>query len=186
MPENPRWFSPPLYGLKTYGDLFTPRQLVALTTLSDLVQEARQRVKTDAIAGGLTDDGLALATVGAGATAYADAVGVYLGFMVDQVANHASSICGWNHPNTQMRSVFSRQALPMTWDYAEANVFSDSSGSYNNLFERQIKGFEAIGAASDGWAVQADAASQNISSNKVVSTDPPYYEALVHYYQMLI
>ena len=176
MPENPRWFSPPLYGLKTYGDLFTPRQLVALTTLSDLVQEARQRVKTDAIAGGLTDDGLALATVGAGATAYADAVGVYLGFMVDQVANHASSICGWNHPNTQMRSVFSRQALPMTWDYAEANVFSDSSGSYNNLFERQIKGFEAIGAASDGWAVQADAASQNISSNKVVSTDPPYYD----------
>ncbi|MDS4054385.1 DUF1156 domain-containing protein, partial [Accumulibacter sp.] len=41
MPDNPRWFSPPLYGLKTYGDLFTPRQLVALTTFSDLVQEAR-------------------------------------------------------------------------------------------------------------------------------------------------
>ncbi|MBI5907811.1 MAG: DUF1156 domain-containing protein, partial [Burkholderiales bacterium] len=176
MPENPRWFSPPLYGLKTYGDLFTPRQFVALTTFSDLVEEARERVKADTIAAGLHNDGQALAKFGAGATAYADAVGVYLGFMVDQVANHASSICGWNHPNTQMRSVFSRQAVPMTWDYAEANVFSDSSGSYNNLFERQIKGFEAIGAVSAGWAVQADAASQDISTSKVISTDPPYYD----------
>lgn len=176
MPENPRWFSPPLYGLKNYGDLFTNRQLLALTTFSDLVQEARERIKLDAIASGLSDDKQPLEKCGVGATAYADAVGVYLGFMVDQVANHSSSICGWNHPNTQMRSVFSRQALPMTWDYAEANVFSDSSGSYNNLMERQIKGFEAIGAMSAGWAVQADAASQDISAHKVISTDPPYYD----------
>jgi adenine-specific DNA methylase len=75
MPENPRWFSPPLYGLKTYGDLFTPRQLVALTTFSDLVQEARERVKRDAIAAGLPVDGEALARGGRGAAAYADAVG---------------------------------------------------------------------------------------------------------------
>lgn len=145
MPANPRWFSPPAYGLKTYGDLFTPRQLVALSTFSDLVQESIPRVRADALASGMADDDLGLDHGGSGALAYAQAVGVYLGFLVDQVANHGSTVCGWNHPNTQMRSVFSRQAIPMTWDYAEANIFSDSSGSFNNLFERQIKGFEALG-----------------------------------------
>lgn len=176
MPANPRWFSPPAYGLNTYGDLFTPRQLVALNTFSDLVQKAILHVREDALAAGVTDDEVGLDQGGEGATAYAQAVGVYLGFLVDQVANHASTVCGWNHPNTQMRSVFSRQAIPMTWDYAEANVFSDSSGSFNNLFERQIKGFEALGAPTKGIAEQADAAKQNISVSKVISTDPPYYD----------
>lgn len=160
------------YGLDVYGDLFTPRQLVALTTLSDLVPEAIARVRVDATAAGMADDGRGLDAGGCGATAYAEAIGVYLGFLVDQVANHASTICGWNHPNTQMRSVFSRQAIPMTWDFAETNIFSDSSGSFNNLFERQIKGFDALGNKVAGHAMQADAANQNISGDKVVSTDP--------------
>lgn len=164
------------YGMDVYGDLFTPRQLVALTTFSDLVPEAIARVHADALTAGMTDDGHGLDAGGNGATAYAEAVGVYLGFLVDQVANHASTICGWNHPNTQMRSVFSRQAIPMTWDFAESNVFSDSSGSFNNLFERQIKGFEALGNRVNGVAMQADAATQEISGDKVVSTDPPYYD----------
>jgi len=164
------------YGLTKYGDLFTPRQLVALTTFSDLVQEAIEKCRQDAMAAGMADDGIGLDAGGTGATAYAQAVGVYLAFLVDQITNHQSTICGWNHPNTQMRSVFSRQALPMTWDYAEANVFSDSSGSFNNLFERQIKGFEALGACGRGHALQADASTQTISADKVVSTDPPYYD----------
>lgn len=176
LPNNPRDFKTPNYGLGKFGDLFTPRQLVALTTFSDLVHEAVVHVREDALAAGMSDDGLGLAQGGTGATAYAHAVGVYLGFLVDQVANHASTVCGWNHPNTQMRSVFSRQAIPMTWDYAEANVFSDSSGSFNNLFERQIKGFEALGSPVKGFAEQADAAQQKISVSKVISTDPPYYD----------
>lgn len=165
------------YGLDVYGDLFTSRQLIALTTFSELVHEAVEKCRKDAVATGWEDDGIGLDADGSGATAYAEAIGVYLGFLVDQVANHASTICGWNHPNTQMRSVFSRQALPMTWDYAEANVFSDSSGSYNNLFERQVKGFEALAVSGvAGHAQQADAQSQSISANKLVSTDPPYYD----------
>jgi len=165
------------YGLDTYGDLFTPRQLLALTTLSELVSEVIERCRHDVIASGLPDDEVPLEQAGTGATAYAQAIGIYLGFLVDQVANHASTVCGWNHPNTQMRSVFSRQALPMTWDYAEANVFSDSTGSYNNLFERQVKGFEALaGARVAGTALQADAQTQTLSANKLVSTDPPYYD----------
>jgi putative DNA methylase len=164
------------YGLDTFGDLFTPRQLVALNTLSEIAQEAVSKCRDDAITSGWQDDGLGLDVGGRGATAYAEAVAIYLAFLVDQVANHASSICGWNHPNTQMRSVFSRQAIPMTWDFAEANVFSDSTGSFSNLYERQVKGFEALGIGRLGNALQADAATQSISAGKVISTDPPYYD----------
>jgi len=177
LPDDPRNFWTISYGLTKYGDLFTPRQLVALTTFSDLAGEAIAKVKIDALAAGMPDDGESLDELGAGATAYAQAVGVYLAFLVDQVANHQSTICGWNHPNTQMRSVFSRQAIPMTWDYAEANVFSESSGSFSNLFERQIKGFEALGCFdAKGNATQMDASTQNTSKGKLVSTDPPYYD----------
>ena len=176
LPVNPRDFKTPNYGLNPFGDLFTPRQLVALTTFSDLVQEAREKVIADAKAAGLPDDGQGLATGGARATAYGEAVGVYLAFIIEQVANHSSTICGWNSANTQMRSVFARQAIPMTWDYAESNIFCSSSGSFNNLFERMIKGFVALGSGHPGIAQQADAAIQNISSNKVISTDPPYYD----------
>ena len=176
MPKNPRWFSPPAYGLMTYGDLFTPRQLVALTTFSDLVGEARERIRRDALAAGLPDDPKPLRDGGTGATAYSDAVGVYLGFLVNQVANHSSSVCGWNSANAQMRAVFARQAIPMVWDYAESNPFCDSSGSFNNLYERQVKGFEALGDGLPSFASQADANRQTTSSDKLVSTDPPYYD----------
>jgi putative DNA methylase len=164
------------YGLTRWSDLFTPRQLVALTTFSDCVQEARERVKRDALTAELPDDGRSLDGCGTGVTAYADAVATYLAFLVDQVANHSSSVCGWNSANAQMRSVFARQALPMVWDYAESNPFCDSSGSFNNLFERQVKGFAAIGGGVKGVAIQADANSQKISNAKIVSTDPPYYD----------
>ena len=89
---------------------------------------------------------------GPGATAYAEAGMVYLGLLVDQVANHSSLVCGWNTANTQMRSVFARQAIPMVWDYAESNPFCESSGSYSNLFERQLKGFKTLGDGQPGAA----------------------------------
>jgi putative DNA methylase len=168
------------YGLTEWGDLFTPRQLVALTTFSNLVQEASERVKQDALAAGMADDGLGLDAGGTGATAYADAVAVYLAFLVNQVANHSASICGWNSANTQMRSVFARQAIPMVWDFAESNPFCDSSGSFNNLFERQIKGFAALGHGRPGSAVQLDAVRQSASTDKLVSTDPPYYDNIAY------
>jgi putative DNA methylase len=131
-----------------------------------LVAEARKRVRLDF---------LSRKNDPAAAQQYANDVSVYLAFLVSQLANHSSSICGWNHPNTQMRAVFSRQAIPMVWDFAEANVFSESSGSYSNLFERMVKGFAALPASTTGVAAQADAQTQTISANKVISTDPPYY-----------
>jgi putative DNA methylase len=164
------------YGMKKWSDLFTRRQLVALSTLSGLVQEVRDLVRHDALAAGLPDDRKSLASGGSSAAAYGEAVSVYLSFLVSQVANHSSSICGWNSANTQMRSVFSRQAIQMVWDYAESNPFCDSSGSFNNLHERQVKGFESLGVGSAGLAIQVDAISQQLASHKVVSTDPPYYD----------
>jgi putative DNA methylase len=125
MPENPRWFSPPLYGLKTYGDLFTPRQLVALTTFSDLVQEARERVKRDAIAAGLPVDGEALARGGRGAAAYADAVGVYLAFASESSLDRMSSLFAWDAgPNgTDSLNTFGAKQFRWSWDFAEVNPF---------------------------------------------------------------
>ena len=164
------------YGLSTWWHLFTSRQLVTLITLSDLVQEIWSKIKDDAIDDGWHDNGKCLNDNGIGASAYADSVSIYLSLLINQLANHSSSVCGWNSANTQMRSVFARQAIPMVWDYAESNPFCDSSGSFNNLFERQIKGFQSLGSQGVGYASQIDAVNQVLSVNKIVSTDPPYYD----------
>ncbi|MBW7893700.1 MAG: DUF1156 domain-containing protein [Opitutaceae bacterium] len=180
LPDDPRNFWTVQYGLTTYGDLFTPRQLVALTTFSDLASEAAERIRTDAIAAGLGKEGKLSLDGEMSVTEYGRGVATYLAFLVNQVANHSSSICGWNTANTQMRSVFARQSIPMVWDYAESNPFCDSSGSFANMFERQVKGFEALGSSVSGIAVQSDAIRQTISAGKLVSTDPPYYDNIAY------
>lgn len=167
-----------LYGLSETSDLFTNRQLTALTTFSALVKEAQQKAYEDARASGMANDGIGLDDGGTGALAYGQAVGVYLAFLVDQLSNHCSSICSWHSRNSQLRNVFSRQAIPMTWDYAESNPFCHSTGSYANLFSRLIEAFDGLPASSaqDGFARQWDAQSDNGMSGIMVSTDPPYYD----------
>jgi putative DNA methylase len=176
MPENPRWFSPPLYGLKTYGDLFTPRQLTALTTYADLVQDARERVKLDAIHVGLPDDSKALQQTGTGARAYADGVGVYLAMSIDKASDYWSTINTWHQSKELIRNVFSRQAIPMTWDYVETNIFSDSSGNVSSGIDWAYKALCMFPAAPQGFSSQGAAQTQDISLNRVISTDPPYYD----------
>lgn len=166
----------PLYGLNNFEDLFTNRQLTALTTFSNLVAEAQQKAEQDAIIAGIPNDGVSLSDCGKGAKAYGEAVGVYLAFLVDQLSNQSSSVCGWNSVNTQMRCTFSRQAIPMVWDYAECNVFSNSSGSYKNLLDLMSKAFVALGNVKQGFAKQFDAQSDCELRNIMVSTDPPYYD----------
>ncbi|HOQ41874.1 MAG TPA: DUF1156 domain-containing protein [Smithellaceae bacterium] len=173
MPENPRWFSPPLYGLKTYGDLFTSRQLDALTTFSDLVQEAHACVLRDA---GLPTDVKSLHAGGIGIIAYADSLATYLAFAIDKGANYWSTVCAWHQTRYGIVSTFGRQAIPMVWDYAEANPFSNSSGNILLGIEQAGKMIEALGFGIVGSVSQKDAAVQLTSENKVVSTDPPYYD----------
>ncbi len=177
MPENPRWFSPPLYGLKTYGDLFTPRQLVALTTFSDLVQEAIEKCRQDTLAAEMADDGMGLDDGGSGAAAYSQGVGVYLAFGINKMADRGSSICGWDSTRDSLRNTFGRQAIPMVWDFAEANCIGGSAGSYENALDQGIRLLrEYLPIQVNGFAMQSDAQSQIISSRKVISSDPPYYD----------
>ena len=176
IPPDRRAMFTPLYGLTHFKHLFTDRQLVALTTFSNLVGEARERVRQDSVAASMPDDSTPLRDGGDGAMGYAEAVGVYLAFLVDQLTNHSSTICSWHVNNTQLRNTFARQALPMTWDYAESNPLCDSTGSFKNLWERQIKGFTTLGNDACGTASQLDASQNEMSVGKVVSTDPPYYD----------
>ena len=165
------------YGLDTFDKLFTNRQLTALTTFSDLVAVAQKKAQEDAVAAGMADDGIGIADGGTGAKAYGEAVGVYLAFLIDQLANHCSSICSWHTRNTQLRNTFSRQAIPMVWDYAESNPFSCSTGSYNNLIERMVKAFTGLPKTTHrGIANQLDAQSDIGICGIMVSTDPPYYD----------
>ena len=133
---------PPLYGLPTYGDIFTLRQLVALTTFSDLVGEATERVRRDAAAAGQPDDGRPLRDGGTGATAYAEAVAVYLAFALSKVSDRGSTLGRWDQTPTQsgIINTFSRQALPMTWDFGESNPVGEASGSFVRSVDLRCEG----------------------------------------------
>jgi putative DNA methylase len=177
MPENPRWFSPPLYGLKTFGDLFTPRQLVALTTFSDLAAEAIAVVKRDALVAGWSDNTEPLRENGTGAAAYAEAIAVYLAFAADKAAEYGCTIVPWYAKEDRPKGLFARQAIPMVWDYAEVNPLSDIGGSLSasvGIVAGALSGCAASGHPAN--AVQGDAVRIALAEGAVVSTDPPYYD----------
>jgi putative DNA methylase len=177
MPENPRWFSPPLYGLKTYGDLFTPRQLVALTTFSDLVGEAIEKCRQDAVAAGMPDDGIGLDAGGTGALAYGQAVGVYLAFAVDRCADFSNSCTRWVPGNQKVMNLYGKQAIAMTWDFPEAAILHNTVGGFEPAAAFIADCIKTLPrAAKSGQALQADASTSQLSAGKVVSTDPPYYD----------
>jgi putative DNA methylase len=167
-----------LYGLTHYGKLFTPRQLSALTTFSDLVAEAMQQVRRDAVQAGVSNDLRPLCANGTGVNAYAEAAGTYLGFALDKVADRGSSIGRWDPTPTQsgIINTFSRQAIPMTWDFAESNPLGAASGNYVSAVQLVTKVIDTLPVAPFSIALQADAHTQNISAGKIVSTDPPYYD----------
>lgn len=176
MPKNPRWFSPPDYGMPTYGEIFTSRQLVALTTFSDLVREAREKVLKDALDAGWPDDGRGLEAGGLGATAYADAVAVYLAFSVDRCANTLCSIARWSPDREQTVTVFARQAIPMTWDFPDVNPFSGAAGDFGVSIKSICKGIANLPAVGAGEITQRDAGVKPPFRPVVISTDPPYYD----------
>ncbi len=164
------------YGLREWGDLFTPRQLVALTTFSDLVQEARAKAIEDAKKAGLGDDPRGLNDGGAGATAYGDAVAVYLALGVSRMSDINNALCRWEVSKTQVRNLFGRQAIPMIWDFAENNVFNQAAGDFLTSLNNLTKVLDWLYGKGSGAAQLADATNQTISINKIISTDPPYYD----------
>jgi len=177
LPVNPRDFKTPNYGLMSFADLFTPRQLVALTTFSDLVQEARERVKRDALAAGLPDDAKPLSEGGIGATAYADAVAVYLSFCLDKATLTNTTQATWQKDPDRLTQAFGRQAIPMVWDYAEANPLSEAGGGFGITSHAVGKVLERLPLTPvPGAGSQQDASTSTLSKHRVVSTDPPYYD----------
>ncbi len=168
------------YGLTTWGSLFTSRQLNVLVTFSDIVGQIREKVRDDAKKKGWQDDGLPLEQGGTAASAYGDAIACYLGISVARYANASSTLCTWNpgEKKEDIRFTFSRQALPMTWDFAEGNPFSDSSGNFGDNINTWIfKAIAALPAYCRSEAHQADAATQpDVDRSRVISTDPPYYD----------
>jgi len=128
----------------------------------------------------MSTEEIGLESGGESARAYAEAIRVFLSFQIDQLTNHLSTICAWHVNNEQLKNTFARQSLPMTWDFAEVNPFSTSTGSLNNLQERQIKAFSGLVTEARGFASQADAAVQTISRDKIISTDPPYYDNIAY------
>jgi putative DNA methylase len=167
MPTNPRWFSPPAFGLMNFSDLFTNRQLVALTTFSDLVGEARDRVAGDAQKGELSPED---------AGSYSNAVALYLGLAFSRTADLNNSIVTWSSSRDQARNLFSRQAIPMAWDFVEVNPFGDAAGDVGISIGTAAKVINQLPAKSKGDVLQADAAMAPLGSGWAVSTDPPYYD----------
>lgn len=171
IPTQALGFRVQAYGMTRWIDLFTNRQLVALTTFSELVSEARARVQ---------DDG--------GSTEYADAIATYLGFAISRLTDRNNTICTWDSGpvgsksstggsarTASVRNAFARQALPMTWDFAESNPFSASGGSLDSALAWIVPAIEGLGGEVHGFAQQSDART-TVTTHALINTDPPYYD----------
>ena len=176
LPERALGFRVQEYGMTKWHDLFTERQLVALTTFSDLVAEACEHIRQDATEAGVPDDGLPLRDNGIGATAYADAVGVYLGMAVSKETAFLVTQARWRAGEGKSAPAFGRQALPMVWDYADLNPFAGAGGDFLGLIDAHGKTLHNAPPPIASRATQANATARGISDGKLVSTDPPYYD----------
>lgn len=178
LPYDPQHIAPPNYGFLNYADLFSNRQLMALCTFSDIIKEMQDSIYEDAVKAGMPNDHLSLRDGGRGAKAYSEALRIYLSFLVDRMADKYSTICPWNVIGEKVEHTFGRQAIPMTWDYAEANPFSNSTGCFDNTIGWIIKCLENFPVTEivPGIAIQKDAQNDSGMKNVMISTDPPYYD----------
>jgi putative DNA methylase len=166
------------YGLTTFTSLFTARQLITLSVFSDLVTQARELALADARAASLPDDNTPLHADGIGFVAYADAIATYLGCLVSRTTNYTSTLCVWSsHAKDELaKQVFLRQALAMSWDFAETNPFGNSGGSLTNSIGWLARSIEFLVGYGQGTVSQRDAAANFYPSPVVISTDPPYFD----------
>ncbi len=165
------------YGLRTWGHLFTARQIVALITFSDLIGELHGKMVADALSAGIGGDDTPLHAGGVGATAYADGVATYLAFALSKVANIGSSVASWMSDRGAFRETFARQGIPMVWDFAESNPFADAGGSLENAIDKGAMAIAHTPCSAPG-EIKSLAAQHNsfCSVPVVISTDPPYYD----------
>lgn len=176
LPDNTRWFSPPGFGITEYADLYTKRQLLLLTTLCDLIPTIQKIAYEDALASGMPEDALSLKDGGDGALAYSQAISVYLALVIGKLANFQSTVCTWDNRTGNVRAAFTRQAIPMTWVFAEGNPFSTPTGNYDSMLKNVV---ESIGGLYIGKAAvvkQENALEVRFPNNSILFTELPYYD----------
>lgn len=176
IPNNTRWFSPPLFGLKTYADLYTPRQLRLINTLFDLIGEVQEQCRKDAIDAGWQDDESSLEAGGAGALAYSQAVALYLSLAVSKMANYQSEMCTWDNRVGNIRATFTRQAIPMTWTFGEGNPFSSVTGNYRTMLTDVVTTVEKLGGHPSTRVEKMNALDYPFPKNSLLFTELPYYD----------
>lgn len=170
---HPQYMGPPRYGMSTTADLFTNRQLVAIKTFCDLIEQAHALALSDALAAGFHESA-GLEGGGDGARAYADAIATYLALGVSRMTDIANALCRWENTREQVRNLFGRQAIPMLWDFAETPPFGAAAGSFLVSLGNLAKAI-ADTRGPRAQVDQADASSRDYSG-VLVSTDPPYYD----------
>ncbi|HVC97832.1 MAG TPA: DUF1156 domain-containing protein [Pirellulales bacterium] len=172
-----RWFSPPLYGMPNFADMFTARQLATLTTLSDLVVEAHTKIRSDAIQSEWRKNDVPLFEGGTGNTAYADAVATYLGLGVDKITDYNCTLVTWIMQRDQAGHAMTKQALPMVWDFTEVNPLIGAAGDLTISLRGIARVTEDAPCCAPAIAQQLDAtAAIPDVPRALVSTDPPYYD----------
>ena len=177
MPEEALGFRTQIYGMTDFSSLFTRRQLFMLTTFSNLIEDVRKQIEYDALKSGMKEDNIHIKDGGMGALAYSEAISIYLSFVIDKLTDYHSSNCTWIATLGAIRNVFGRQAIPMVWDFAEANPFCSSAGCFDNMLEwvkKAIQNFPSMNQ--NGTVIQWDATQDNGLRDIMVSTDPPYYD----------
>jgi len=163
------------YGLTKWSDLFTKRQLLALSTISDLIQEVVTVATNDASKLGFEIEEN-LERGGTGALAYAQTISMYLAFALDRCADFSNAVTRWSPSNEKVMNLFGKQAIPMTWDYPEAGILANTVGGFAPATEFISKCICKLSGGAKGTAIQADAQNQGLSKNQFISTDPPYYD----------
>ncbi|MCI6231066.1 MAG: DUF1156 domain-containing protein [Selenomonas sp.] len=172
---DPRNFSVKGYGIEYFSQLFTTRQLALLTTIQEIIPEIGKCVLEDAKQY-FSEDMSCLQDKGTGARAYSESIIVYLTFLLDKIVDYHSSLCGWTSAREVIRDTFGRQSVSMTWNFAEANPFSHSSGCFDNMLEWVENAVAALPCDIEGDAFQQNVTSDNEFHDFLISTDPPYYD----------
>jgi len=165
----------PKYGMSHYSDMFTNRQLNMIVAFIKNARILREEIEQDALFSGVAK-GDKLYNGGNGAKAYSEAIAVYLSFVISKIVDRGSTICSWDASRDGLRSTFGRQAIPMVWDYAEGNPFSNSSGCFDNMLNWVVECMPTLPVNSQGVVKQINAMDDCLLRDVVVSTDPPYYD----------
>jgi len=178
IPDNAHWFSPPGFGLTAYSDLYSTRQLTFLTTLCNLLTEVQDMAASDALAAGMSACGGSLASGGAGALAYGQAISIFLAFVIDKLADSNSTICTWRTTGGSLRNTFGRQAIPMTWTFAEGNPFSSITGNFEATLKNVVSSIYRLPGGENVRVYQGDATTIKYPNNVLICTELPYYHSI--------